>query len=134
MERKVKYDYALQIECVVLVINAYHSCESVSNKGYQIAPTILARNFKASAPNQKWATDVTGFNISGKKLYLSPIIDLFYQEIISYELTEGPVFDQVVMMLKKHLQKYRTIEQLKRETKQYNNYYNKIRIKSNLNK
>jgi hypothetical protein len=33
-----------------------------------------------------------------KKLYLS--IDLFNQEIISYELTERPVFNQVVMMLK----------------------------------
>jgi transposase InsO family protein len=38
--------------------------------------------------------------MSRKKLYLSPIIDLFNQEIISYELTERPVFNQVVMMLK----------------------------------
>jgi transposase InsO family protein len=44
--------------------------------------------------------------MSRKKLYLSPIIDLFNQEIISYELTERPVFNQVVMMLKKHLRKY----------------------------
>ena len=54
-----------------------------------------------TAQNQKWATDVTEFNVSGNKLYLSPIIDLFNQEIISYELTERPVFNQVVMMLKK---------------------------------
>jgi transposase InsO family protein len=38
-------------------------------------------------------------------LYLSPIIDLFNQEIISYELTERPVFNQVVMMLKKAFKK-----------------------------
>ena len=74
-------------------------------KGEQgkITSNLLKRNFKAEAPNQKWATDITEFNISGKKLYLSPIIDLFNQEIISYELTERPVFNQVVMMLKKHL-------------------------------
>ena len=78
-----------------------------SYKGEQgkIAPNILERNFKASAPNQKWATDITEFNVSGKKLYLSPIIDLFNQEIISYELTERPVFNQVVMMLKKAFKK-----------------------------
>ena len=78
-----------------------------SYKGEQgkIAPNILERNFKASAPNQKWATDVTEFNVSGSKLYLSPIIDLFNQEIISYELTERPVFNQVVMMLKKAFKK-----------------------------
>ena len=78
-----------------------------SYKGEQgkIAPNILERNFKAVAPNQKWATDITEFNVSGKKLYLSPIIDLFNQEIISYELTERPVFNQVVMMLKKAFKK-----------------------------
>ncbi len=78
-----------------------------SYKGEQgkIAPNILKRNFKATAPNQKWATDITEFNVSGSKLYLSPIIDLFNQEIISYELTERPVFNQVVMMLKKAFKK-----------------------------
>ena len=170
-----------------------------SYKGEQgkIAPNLLKRNFKAEAPNQKWATDITEFNISGKKLYLSPIIDLFNQEIISYELTERPVFNQVVMMLKKafkkipndtnltlhsdqgwqyqmkqyqyllkekgikqsmsrkgncldnaikenffgilkselfYIQKFASLEELKREIKQYINYYNNVRIKSNLNK
>ena len=78
-----------------------------SYKGEQgkIAPNILERNFKATAPNEKWATDITEFNVSGKKLYLSPIIDLFNQEIISYELTERPVFNQVVTMLKKAFKK-----------------------------
>lgn len=71
----------------------------------KIAPNILERNFKADAPNQKWATDITEFNVSGQKLYLSPIIDLFNQEIISYELTERPVFNQVVVMLKKAFKK-----------------------------
>ena len=71
----------------------------------KIAPNILERNFKATAPNQKWATDVTEFNVAGNKLYLSPIIDLYNQEIISYELTERPVFNQVVMMLKKAFKK-----------------------------
>ena len=71
----------------------------------KIAPNILERNFKATAPNQKWATDVTEFNVAGNKLYLSPIIDLYNQEIVSYELTERPVFNQVVMMLKKAFKK-----------------------------
>ena len=53
----------------------------------KIAPNILQRNFKATRPNEKWATDVTEFNVSGNKLYLSPIIDLFNGEIISYELS-----------------------------------------------
>lgn len=178
----------------IIRIKKYKSYKGEQGK---IAPNILERNFKATAPNQKWATDITEFNISGKKLYLSPIIDLFNQEIISYELTERPVFSQVTMMLKKafkkipnntnltlhsdqgwqyqmrqyqyllkekgitqsmsrkgncldnaiienffgtlkaelfYIQKFTGIEELKHEIKQYINYYNKERIKSNLNK
>jgi transposase InsO family protein len=38
-------------------------------------------------------------------LYLSPIIDVFNQEIISYQLTERPVFNKVEMMLNKAFKK-----------------------------
>jgi putative transposase len=86
----------------IIRIKKYNSYKGEHGK---IAPNILDRNFKAAAPNQKWATDITEFNVSGKKLYLSPIIDLFNQEIISYELTERPVFSQVAMMLKKAFKK-----------------------------
>jgi hypothetical protein len=136
-------------------------------------------------------------DISLDKILEIPLIDLFNQEIISYELTERPVFNQVVMMLKKafkkipnntnltlhsdqgwqyqmkqyqyllkekgiiqsmsrkgncldnaiienffgtlkselfYIKKFRTIEELKNEIKQYIDYYNNDRIKSNLNK
>jgi putative transposase len=78
-----------------------------SYKGEQgkIAPNLLKRNFKAVIPNEKWATDVTEFNVSGKKLYLSPIIDLFNGEIISYDLSERANFNQTVSMLKKSFEK-----------------------------
>jgi len=66
-----------------------------------IAPNVLNRNFKASAPNKKWATDVTEFSMFGKKLYLSPIIDLFNGEIVSYNISERPIFNQVMDMLEK---------------------------------
>lgn len=178
----------------VIRIKKYKSYKGEHGK---IAPNILERNFKANQPNQKWATDITEFNVAGKKLYLSPIIDLFNQEIISYELSERPVFNQVVVMLKKafkkipnntnltlhsdqgwqyqmkqyqhllkekgitqsmsrkgncldnaiienffgilkselyYIQKFNSTEELKLEIKQYINYYNNERIKSNLNK
>lgn len=78
-----------------------------SYKGQQgkIAPNILNREFKAIRPNQKWATDLTEFNVLGKKLYLSPIIDMFNGEIVSYDLSEKPNFNQVIEMLKKSFKK-----------------------------
>jgi transposase InsO family protein len=69
------------------------------------APNILQRNFKNVKPNKKWATDITEFKILGNKLYLSPIIDLFNGEIISYDLSEKPDFKQVVAMLKMSFKK-----------------------------
>jgi len=71
----------------------------------KIAPNILDRSFKAKRPNQKWTTDVTEFNVLGKKLYLSPVLDLYNQEIISYALSERPDFGSVMNMLGKALKK-----------------------------
>ena len=78
-----------------------------SFKGEQgkVAPNILQREFKADTPNKKWVTDITEFKVKDKKLYLSPIMDLYNQEIISYELSERPVFAQVISMLKKAFRK-----------------------------
>lgn len=78
----------------------------------KIAPNILNRDSKADRPYQKWATDVTEFKVKGGKLYLSPIIDLFNQEIISYEITDRPVFKGVMDMLKKSLPLVKGAEQL----------------------
>lgn len=74
---------------------------SYKGKQGKIAPNLLQRNFKASQPNQKWATDITEFRVKDKKLYLSPVIDLFNGEIISYTTSENPSIKQVMDMLKK---------------------------------
>ena len=65
------------------------------------APNLLERNFVASKPNQKWVTDVTEFNIKGERVYLSPILDLYNQEIISYEIADRPQISRVSTMLTK---------------------------------
>lgn len=69
------------------------------------APNELKRQFEADAPNQKWTTDVTEFNVAGKKLYLSPILDLYNGEIVAFEMSKRPVFELVGSMLKKALAK-----------------------------
>jgi transposase InsO family protein len=65
------------------------------------APNLLERNFGDSKPNQKWVTDVTEFNIKGERVYLSPILDLYNQEIISYEIADRPQIGMVSAMLNK---------------------------------
>ena len=61
----------------------------VKVKPEQVGENILARDFSADYPNQKWCTDVTEFKVPGqkKKLYLSAIIDLYDKSIVSYVLS-----------------------------------------------
>lgn len=65
----------------------------------RIAGNLINRDFHASKPNQKWSTDVTEFSIAGEKLYLSPILDMFNGEIISYKLCKHPNLLQVLDMV-----------------------------------
>ena len=65
-----------------------------------IAPNHLERDFSATAPKQKWVTDITEFKAKdGSKVYLSPILDLFNNEIVSYNLSYSPNWVQVEDML-----------------------------------
>src|SRR5690606_36208947 len=75
--------------------------KSYNRERGKITPNIRQRAFNADKTNQKWVTDVTEFKVKDKKLYLSPIMDLYNQEIISYQVSERPAFDQVIFMLKK---------------------------------
>lgn len=44
---------------------------------------LLNRDFSASAPNQKWLTDITEFQIPAGKVYLSPTIDCYNGLVVS---------------------------------------------------
>ena len=61
---------------------------SYRHQAGKTAPNIIARNFRAEAPNRKWATDVTQINIGPAKLYLSPIIDMFNGEALAVKNPE----------------------------------------------
>ena len=92
----------LGLKCQVR-IKKYRSYKGEIGK---IAPNLINRDFHAEAPNQKWTTDVTEFALFGRKLYLSPILDMYNGEIVSYNISEHPVLGQVLDMLDKAFVKY----------------------------
>lgn len=55
-----------------------------------VAANLLDRDFTATAPNQKWVTDVTEFAVNGHKIYLSPVMDLYDRQIIAYSISDSP--------------------------------------------
>ena len=75
------------------------------------APNLLERKFGAQELNQKWVTDVTEFKVKGEKVYLSPILDLYNQEIISYEISDRPQIGMVMQMLQKAFKRLDKSEQ-----------------------
>ena len=57
-----------------------------NNSKQNIQPNLLARNFKASRPNEKWVTDITYIRVNGQWLYLAAIMDLFSKAIVGWSL------------------------------------------------
>jgi len=74
----------------------YHSYKGDVGK---VAPNIINRDFSTTAPLQKWTTDVSQFNFNWGKCYLSPILDMGSNEIISYDLSLRPNMNQIERML-----------------------------------
>jgi putative transposase len=91
----------LGLKCLVRM-KKYKSYKGAVGK---IAPNVLDRNFTADAPNEKWVTDITEFKLFGEKLYLSPVLDLFNSEIITYTIGSRPTYSLVSDMLEKALER-----------------------------
>lgn len=51
---------------------------------------LLARDFNAEQPNQKWLTDITEFQLPSGKVWLSPVIDCFDGKVVSWSLGTRP--------------------------------------------
>ena len=64
------------------------------------------------APLQKWTTDVSQFNFSWGKCYMSPILDMNTNEIISYDLSLHPNLEQIHRMLDKAFNKFPRVDGL----------------------
>lgn len=77
--------------------------QSYKGEAGKTAPNVLKRNFRAKKPNTKWGTDVTEFKVAGRKIYLSPVIDMFNGEIVSYKVSSSPSMAMVTDMLKEAL-------------------------------
>ena len=76
----------LEIHSVIRKKRKKYKSSTPESTPESTAENILKRDFYATAPNEKWATDVSEFKVPGenKKLYLSAILDLYDRSVISY--------------------------------------------------
>ena len=87
----------------------YHSYKGDIGK---IADNLINRDFVATAPLQKWTTDVSQFNLPWGKCYLSPILDMYTNEIIAYDLSLSPNLNQITRMLRKAFRRFPNVQGL----------------------
>ena len=67
----------------------------------RVAPNIINRDFEATEPYKKLVTDITEFTVCQAKIYLSPVMDLYNREILSYSISYMANFEQTRDMLNK---------------------------------
>lgn len=103
----------------------YHSYKGKVGK---IANNIIDRNFKADKPLQKWTTDVSEFKFSWGKCYLSPILDMCTNEIISYDLSLSPNLIQITNMLDRAFEKFPKLNNLILHSDQGWQYQDKLYV------
>lgn len=90
------------LTCLVRQKKRYNSYRGTLST---IAPNVLARDFTATSPNQKWVSDVTEFRLGSSKIYLSPIIDLFDHSVVSYTVGKSANLELTNTSLRKALNK-----------------------------
>ena len=70
-----------------------------SNHKFNIAPNLLARNFHADRPNQKWAGDISYIWTQVGWLYLAVILDLHSRRIIGWAVSNRMKRDLAIRAL-----------------------------------
>jgi putative transposase len=70
-----------------------------SNHSFAIAPNLLDRDFSATAPNQKWAGDITYIWTSEGWLYLAVILDLYSRRVIGWAVSNRMKRDLAIRAL-----------------------------------
>lgn len=78
----------------------YQAKRSKEVKNRYVFPNVLARNFKATKRYEKICTDITEFPFKAKTVYVSCAIDLYSNELLSYQRSRGHTGKLVLDVIK----------------------------------
>lgn len=73
---------------VSIVKRKFRVTTTDSNHDHPVFENRLDRDFSASAPNQKWAADITYIPTAEGCLYLAGVVDLFSRKIIGWSMKD----------------------------------------------
>jgi putative transposase len=72
-----------------------------SHHGGPVAPNVLAQDFEASGPNQKWGVDISYVWTAEGWLYLAIVLDLYSRRIIGWAVSDRMKKDLALTALKR---------------------------------
>jgi putative transposase len=77
-----------------------------SNHSLPVAPNLLAQNFEADSPDQKWVSDITYIWTDEGWLYLAVVLELYSRRVLGWAIAERMtatlVCDALLMALWRH--------------------------------
>jgi putative transposase len=76
-----------------------------SNHALPVAPNLLLQDFSATAPNQKWVSDITYIWTDEGWLYLAVVLDLYARVVVGWSMAERMTTTLVADALKMALYK-----------------------------
>ena len=117
---ETKRDIHLNPKTVLRLMNKYNLLSQIRRRkkykqmGEQAHKyeNLLNRDFNATAPNQKWVTDISYIHTAQGVLYLSMIRDLFDRSIISYKTGTEQTVDLVLQTIKTAREKEKVTTEL----------------------
>jgi len=77
----------MQEEGLAARVRRRFRCTTDSSHGLSVARNILAREFKADAPNQRWVGDTTELVTPSGRLFLAAIVDLYSRFVVGWALS-----------------------------------------------
>ena len=104
---------------VLRVMHKYNLLSVVRRKKYQHYssvlqkyPNLLNRDFYADKPNQKWVTDISYIKTKQGFLYLSVILDLYDNSIITYKTATKQTINLVLNTIRAAIRKEKVTAEL----------------------
>jgi transposase InsO family protein len=77
----------MQGEKLVARVRRRYRSTTMSDHGQPVADNLLNRDFKATAPNQRWVGDTTELLTSTGRFYLAAIVDLYARVVVGWAVS-----------------------------------------------
>ena len=77
-----------QAQLVPVRAKKWHPQTTQQRSGARTAPNLLAQDFRASRPNEKWVGDITYIDTAEGWLYMASILDLYSRRVVGWAMAD----------------------------------------------